>query len=325
MRRLLVTAVFLIPGYAVAALPAEAIAAGRARLERGDCRGAIGVFQSAVPDAAALQPEKTRTDALAAIHFYSALAFSNCGLVAKAREEVREFLRFHPGYSSLDARKYPGQFVSLFDEVQRAVVDRSGPTSFSHYYPGYNAYTTFASDAPRLLLWATSPEFQLFGDDEERDRWHLLREDEDRSRFVESFWRKRDPDPSTPENAFRESVLRRVAFADRVFSDGDNEMLRGSLTDRGRVFVLLGVPARVYRKPLTRSDGAFIASRSPLAIDGMLERWIYFKDQLPAGTAVTSVEFRFISQQGYGDNVMQKDFWAMKSLAGAQTQFIPRD
>jgi len=287
--------------------PADALAQGRNKIASGDCQGAIAVLQDGLPGAAALTPDKTRADALGALHFYSALASSNCNLTTKAKEEIREFLRFHPGRSALDAKKYPREFIALFDEVQRAAGDAAGPTAFSHHYPDYNGYRQFAKDREPLVRWGASPEFQLLADNVERGKWATLQDDDARARFVENFWSRR--------NGVRDEITRRIAYTDHLWGD---EYYRGSLSDRGKVFVLLGVPARVYTKPLTRADGAFIPSRSPIAIDGILERWVYFKDQLPAAIHTSSVEFRFISQAGYGDHVMQKDFLAMKALAEAR-------
>lgn len=296
---------------ALGASPAEALAQGRSKITSGDCHAAIAVLQDAVPVAATLTPDKTRADALGALHFYSALAFSNCSLPLKAKEEIREFLRFHPGRSALDAKKYPREFIALFDEVQRAAGDGAGPTAFSRHYPDYNGYMQFAKEREPLVRWGASPEFQLLADERERGKWATLRDDDARARFVENFWSRR--------NVLRDEISRRIAYTDQLWGD---EYYRGSLSDRGKVFVLLGVPARVYTKPLTRADGAFISRRSPIAIDGILERWVYFKGQLPAAIHTSAIEFRFISQAGYGDHVMQKDFWPMKALAEARKQAL---
>lgn len=102
-----------------AASPAEALGQGRARIASGDCQGAIAILQDAIPQANALTPEKTKAEALGAIHFYSALAFANCRQADKAKDSIRQFLRVHPGRSALDASKYPRQFIELFEEVQR--------------------------------------------------------------------------------------------------------------------------------------------------------------------------------------------------------------
>src|SRR6185503_5108524 len=68
-----------------------------------------------------------------------------------------------------------------------------------------------------------------------------------RSEFVTAFWRARDPRPETVENEFREEFEKRVAFADSHYTD---EEIRGSLTDRGMVFVLLGPPTYIGRRPI---------------------------------------------------------------------------
>src|SRR6185503_1316612 len=39
--------------------------------------------------------------------------------------------------------------------------------------------------------------------DEERKAFKKLATDDERERFIEEFWRRRDPDPDTDENEFR--------------------------------------------------------------------------------------------------------------------------
>ncbi len=307
MRAMICCAVALVVSlHAYGAAPAEALSQARSMIVSGDCRHAAAVLQEAIPAATALTPDKTRTDALGALHFYSALAFSNCNQSAKAKEQVREFLRVHPGQSALAATKYPRQFIALFDEVQRAS-SGDAQTAFSHHYPDFNSYTNSQIAAEPLVRWGASSEFQLLADDGERSQWPSLRDDDARARFVDTFWARRE--------LIKGEFSRRISYADAQWGD---TLERGSLSDRGRVFVLLGIPARVYTKPLTRGDGAFIPSRSPIAIDGVLERWVYFKDQLPTNVQTSAVEFRFISQPGYGDHVMQKEFWPIKTLAEAR-------
>ena len=63
----------------------------------------------------------------------------------------------------------------------------------------------------------------------------------DRKRFKELFWLRRDPDLMTSKNELREGYKRRVKYANRYF--GQREGIKGSATDMGKVFVLLGLPA----------------------------------------------------------------------------------
>ena len=68
-----------------------------------------------------------------------------------------------------------------------------------------------------------------------------------------AFWKDRDPKPETASNEFKDEFDRRVAFADSRFTQAET---RGSMTDRGMVFLLLGPPTYVGRKPLTAGDDA---------------------------------------------------------------------
>ena len=69
---------------------------------------------------------------------------------------------------------------------------------------------------------------------------------EDRGEFIKDFWARRDPDPSTLVNEFRETYYSRRAVADKAFQAGQP----GWLTDRGRIFILLGPPTQVITKAM---------------------------------------------------------------------------
>ena len=59
---------------------------------------------------------------------------------------------------------------------------------------------------------------------------------------MDAFWRKRDPDPVTPVNEFREEHYRRIAYANTKLDDG---LLPGWKTERGRIYIMLGDPRSV--------------------------------------------------------------------------------
>ena len=73
---------------------------------------------------------------------------------------------------------------------------------------------------------------------EEKDAFEKLRTEEERERFIEQFWRRRDPDPSTAFNEFREEHFRRIAYANEHFKSG----VAGWSTDRGRIYIMYGPP-----------------------------------------------------------------------------------
>jgi len=61
----------------------------------------------------------------------------------------------------------------------------------------------------------------------------------ERQSFVEKFWKKRDYDPDTEINEFKEEYFGRIEEADKLFKEGTTP---GWLTDRGRIYILLGPP-----------------------------------------------------------------------------------
>lgn len=62
----------------------------------------------------------------------------------------------------------------------------------------------------------------------------------ERQQFIEEFWKVRDPSPNTDENEFRDEYYRRIEQANHLFREGSS----GWLSDRGRIYVLLGEPER---------------------------------------------------------------------------------
>ncbi|MBN2408274.1 MAG: GWxTD domain-containing protein [Candidatus Aminicenantes bacterium] len=71
--------------------------------------------------------------------------------------------------------------------------------------------------------------------------------DPEKARFKEEFWERRDPDPGTEENEFREEYFRRIERANEIFP---SEGRPGWLTDRGRIYVLFGPPLDRLTNPV---------------------------------------------------------------------------
>ena len=65
-----------------------------------------------------------------------------------------------------------------------------------------------------------------------------LQTDDERQKFIEQFWLRRDPTPGTPENEMKEEHYRRIAFANDHFSAG----IPGWQTDRGMIYIKYGPP-----------------------------------------------------------------------------------
>ncbi|MEJ2482793.1 MAG: GWxTD domain-containing protein [Gemmatimonadota bacterium] len=75
----------------------------------------------------------------------------------------------------------------------------------------------------------------------ERKQWKKVDTPAQAEQFIDLFWAKRDPNLETPLNEFKEAFDLRVEAADTSFS---NDRERGAMTDRGKVLILLGRPAR---------------------------------------------------------------------------------
>jgi GWxTD domain-containing protein len=79
----------------------------------------------------------------------------------------------------------------------------------------------------------------------EREVFLGLQSEQEREAFVEAFWRKRDENPSTPENEYRTEHYRRLEYANEFL--GRDTSGPGWRTDRGRYYILLGAPRnRLY-------------------------------------------------------------------------------
>lgn len=289
----------------------RALTDGRAAIEAGRFDAAVQALQAGIPAAVGMSDSTERARALAAIHFYSAVAFHRLGNLPKSREELHQFFRFSPATNKIDEAKFDRRFVALFNEVAKKAKEPS--TSFDSRYPGFREESTVRPRDRGIASWDESAEFQFLATPDEKRDWRRLREDPERIRFVDGFWFRRDSSPETPENEFRDSFLARSSFADLSWG---TEQTRGSRTDRGRVFVLLGKPEVIRLKGQTRREGATIESGSREIVDGTVERWVYSRSQLPKLPQV-EVVFKFITEKGYGDHVMQKDFFQLKALAGA--------
>src|SRR6201996_8029954 len=72
--------------------------------------------------------------------------------------------------------------------------------------------------------------------DQELKAFKSLSNDEERDNFIEQFWRRRNPDPDSPENEFREENYRRIAYANEHFAAGKP----GWKTDRGHMYIAYG-------------------------------------------------------------------------------------
>ncbi len=80
---------------------------------------------------------------------------------------------------------------------------------------------------------------------QERAAFKKLTTDEEREQFIEAFWERRNPNPGSPENEFKEEYYRRIAYANEHFTSG----IPGWKTDRGRIYIMYGPPDEIDSHP----------------------------------------------------------------------------
>jgi GWxTD domain-containing protein len=148
--------------------------------------------------------------------------------------------------------------------------------------------------------------------DEERKAFKKLQTDDEREKFIEEFWRRRDPDPDTDENEFKEEYYERIAYANEHFASG----IPGWRTDRGRIWIMYGKPDErethpmggMYDRPSYEGGGS--TTTYPF------ESWFY--RYLPG--VGSGIEIEFVDPTGTGEyriarNANEKD--AMLMIPGA--------
>jgi GWxTD domain-containing protein len=81
--------------------------------------------------------------------------------------------------------------------------------------------------------------------DQELKAFKSLSNDEERDAFIEAFWQRRNPNPDSPENEFREEHYRRIEYSNEHFAAGKP----GWKTDRGHMYISYGKPDSIDSHP----------------------------------------------------------------------------
>jgi GWxTD domain-containing protein len=100
---------------------------------------------------------------------------------------------------------------------------------------------TYAKDV--YNKWLTEDVAYIITDEETRF-FSQLKSDEERERFIEEFWLRRDPTPDTDENDYRKDHYERIAFANQDFTAAG---VPGWRTDRGSIFIRYGKPDEIQK------------------------------------------------------------------------------
>ena len=267
-------------------------------------------------------PERSaeRERILPAYHFYSAAVAWQLKDEARAAEQLQRYFEYQPG-ASLDPDAYPKKYRTYFEaqrsEAQERAASRAnapGPGSI-----GGGTLPDYATQGVDDLAvpendgapgWVDGAAGALLTDAEKRE-YRSLPDDLGRREWVVRFWERLDPTPQSPENEWKLEFYRRVQYCEAAFS---TEEVRGSLSERGRVFLLLGPPTFATRSALKHSQDPMDILRArnrvyvtPGGANGQLESWVYRRARIPKGIPYTELVYQFVTQTGYGTAVLQKE------------------
>lgn len=142
--------------------------------------------------------------------------------------------------------------------------------------------------------------------DEEKAVFEKLSTAEEKDRFIEQFWLRRDPDPRSAINELKEEHYRRLSYVNERFGSG----IPGWKTDRGRLYIALGPPDIIedhpsggfYYRPAHEGGGA--TSTYPFQI------WTYNHIQ---GVG-DQIEVEFVDPSWSGEYRMALEPWEKDAL-----------
>jgi GWxTD domain-containing protein len=123
----------------------------------------------------------------------------------------------------------------------------------------YNAQKALRNEIKGTYKIWLNDEVPYIITDDERKAFLNLSNDEERDAFIESFWQRRNPNPDSPENEYREEHYRRIAYANEHFAAGKP----GWKTDRGHIYIAFGPPdstdshpsGGTYERPIDEGGG----------------------------------------------------------------------
>jgi GWxTD domain-containing protein len=134
---------------------------------------------------------------------------------------------------------------------------------------------------------------------EEKKAFNALKTDEERENFIENFWRRRDPNPDTEENEYREEYYERIAYANENFTSGKP----GWMTDRGKIYITWGKPDGVESHPMGGSYNRPTHEGGGTTTTYPFEVWFYrYLDGIGSG-----IEIEFVDPTGSGEYRIARD------------------
>ena len=361
MRRFLASLAFLTATLAAAATLPSLFYRAKEQFRLADYKGSLATLDQLQVEADKPGNEAYRAQLSPALSFYRGACFAALGRADEARTSFETYLAYQPN-PQLDPSLYPPKVIAALNDARKnaqqerkteaAAAASATPAETGSFAAAYRAFKPAADQRPDGAdeNWADGPVRYLLTSDQ-RAEYQRLSTLAERSEFVTEFWKAHDPHPETIENEFRDEFEKRVAFADARLGQ---EETRGSLTERGMLFVLLGPPTWAGRKPLAVGEdtadpngmsryntfdvgaalkGASSAGQTAAILASMTgpantlpesetswrEVWHYRHELLPPKISYQQVDFLFVTKRGYGRNILQRDVAAITTLEAARS------
>lgn len=308
----------------------------------GDHKTSLASFEQLDRNSSAPGLENDRTKLVPVITFYRAANLAALGRKDEARDMFLTYLGYMPA-AAITSPPYSKQIVAAFEAARKESNSKAATLMVAYERFTVPAGWTLPADA----AWSSTPVRYLLTPSQKKE-YESLSTDSVRADFADRFWGQLDPTPGTPANELRAEFERRIAFADATFTEAKK---RGSDTDRGAAFAVLGPPTYAGITVLAQSDEAIGQLResgnsevlkgsgvrvdrkaprdNPARVDtrrptletdaqrGKRESWYYRQPRIPAGVPYKEVRMEFLTKPGYGTGVLQKDPEPLKMIAQA--------
>jgi len=172
-----------------------------------------------------------------------------------------------------------------------------------------------------FLDWGDSPE-AYFLTAAERAAWAHVLSKPQADQFIADYWELHGAE-------FRAELQNRIAAADKYFGLSEK---RGSETEKGRVFIILGAPNREHvTRQSSRGGGFSTGGSTGMAGPNSLEQgalvvteWLYKKDRLPQELGVPELIVRFQTDISRGYQIIENPGLVEPYLKRAAEYYVSR-
>ena len=177
--------------------------------------------------------------------FIFALSFSSARLAAGASADGQST----PDKSQVDQKSAPATDNSSNDPLKRQLTEKQKKQ---------NAKSLKRELETPYKKWLDQDVRWIITDDE-RKTFMQLSNNEERDQFIEAFWQRRNPNPDSEDNEFKDEHYRRIEYANEHFPAGKP----GWMTDRGRIYIVYGPADEIeshpsggtYERPMDEGGG----------------------------------------------------------------------